>query len=220
MKLTIDIPTSLDDITLEQYVRYNKILEINKDDAQSQDFINFKMLEIFCNVSYADAIKFKYKDIKEITATISNILVQEPPLVRGFKIKNKNFGFVTNLDELSFDEYSTLDTYITDWNTIHIAMAVLYRPVIAGTTDGYYLVEEYKQKKYWLDIMQMPLSAVVSSTLFFYRLGNELSQVILNSLESKEMRLSLQQELSLVESGVGITQFTNLLSQTLQELKK
>jgi hypothetical protein len=68
--------------------------------------------------------------------------------------------------------------------------------------------------------MQMPLSAVVSSTLFFYRLGNELSQAILNSLESKEMRLSLQQELSLVESGVGITQFTNLLNQTLQELKK
>jgi hypothetical protein len=68
--------------------------------------------------------------------------------------------------------------------------------------------------------MQMPLSAVVSSTLFFYHLGNELSQVILNSLESKEMKLTLQQELSLVESGVGITHFTNLLRATLQELKK
>ncbi len=220
MKLTIDIPTTLDDITLEQYVRYNKILETNKDDANSQDFINFKMLEIFCNVSYADAIKFKYKDIKEITANISNLLIQEPALVKGFKIRGKQYGFVPNLDELSFDEYSTLDTYITDWNTMHLAMAVLYRPVIAGNTDGYYQVEEYKQKKYWLDIMQMPLSAVVSSTLFFYHLGNELSQVILNSLESKEMKLTLQQELSLVESGVGITQFTNLLKETLQVLKK
>ena len=220
MKLTIDIPSSLDDITLEQYVRYNKILDINKEDANSEDFIKFKMLEIFCNISYADAIKIKYKDIKEITANISNLLVQEPALVKGFKINNKQFGFVTNLDELSFDEYSTLDSFINDWNTMHIAMSVLYRPVIAGNTDGYYLVEEYQQKKYWKDIMQMPLSAVVSSTLFFYHLGNELSQVILNSLDSKEMKLTLQQELNLVTSGVGITQFTNLLKQTLRELKK
>ena len=94
MKLTIDIPSSLDDITLEQYVRYNKILDINKEDANSEDFIKFKMLEIFCNISYADAIKIKYKDIKEITTNISNLLVQEPPLVKGFKINNKQFGFV------------------------------------------------------------------------------------------------------------------------------
>ena len=43
MKVKIKIPSSLNDITLQQYKRYMKIQEKVKDDR----FLNAKMIEIF-----------------------------------------------------------------------------------------------------------------------------------------------------------------------------
>ena len=39
------------------------------------------------------------------------------------------FGFVPKLDELSFGEFIDLDKYLQDWDSMHKAMAVLFRPV-------------------------------------------------------------------------------------------
>ena len=47
MKINIEIPTSLKDITLRQYKKYLKLQDTVKDPR----FLNAKMIEIFCNVS-------------------------------------------------------------------------------------------------------------------------------------------------------------------------
>jgi hypothetical protein len=44
MKLQITIPTSLKEITLEQYQRFVSIAQNNKDG----EFLQQKMIEIFC----------------------------------------------------------------------------------------------------------------------------------------------------------------------------
>ena len=47
MEVEINIPQSLDDITLKQYKEYEKIIESNKGDKNSERFIYLKMIEIF-----------------------------------------------------------------------------------------------------------------------------------------------------------------------------
>ena len=63
----------------------------------------------------------------------------------------------------------------------------------------------------------MPMDAVISSMLFFYRLGIDLSRVMMNYLEQEEVTNSRLQD-SLRQSGVGINQFTHSLKEILQEL--
>ena len=63
MKLQITIPTSLEEITLE---KYQKFLSIAKDNPES-DFLQHKMVEIFCGIDLKNAAKISYKDVNEIT---------------------------------------------------------------------------------------------------------------------------------------------------------
>ncbi len=46
MKVDIEIPESLNEITLDQYQRYLKIQDNNDDDK----FLAVKMIEIFCGI--------------------------------------------------------------------------------------------------------------------------------------------------------------------------
>lgn len=219
MKVSINIPNTLSEITLEQYQKYVKIVEQNKDIENAETFLELKMIEIFCFIPYQEAIKIKYKDIKYIVNHISTLLNQKPDLVKGFELAGKKFGFVTNLDELTFDEYTTIDTHISDIQNIHIAMGVLYRPIINGDYKTKYILEDYEIKKYWEVMKYMPLDAVFSSLVFFYRLGKELSKATLKYLTTEEAITNFQQELNLVKNGVGITQFTDLLQEILQDLE-
>jgi hypothetical protein len=50
------------------------------------------------------------------------------------------YGFIPNLDDMSFGEYVDLDTYLGDWQNIHRAMAVLYRPIREKRGERYNIV--------------------------------------------------------------------------------
>ena len=47
MRIEIDVPSNLSEITLSQYKRYLKLVEDNKDGDLVSQFISLKMLEIF-----------------------------------------------------------------------------------------------------------------------------------------------------------------------------
>ena len=90
---------------------------------------------------------------------------QKPPLVREFTMKGKEYGFIPKLEDMSFGEYVDLDTYVGDFENIHRAMAVLYRPITQKYNDKY-LIEEYEGDDN--EIMKdMPMDAVLSSIIFF-----------------------------------------------------
>ncbi len=218
MRVSINIPDSLAEITLEQYIQFNKIVETNKDDPNAERFLQLKMLEIFCGLPYADAIKYKYTDVVDITNHLSNLLSQKPELVRTFKMGGKQFAFVPKIDDLNFDEYTTIDTNIGDLNTMHIAMSVLYRPIKVGNLKTGYELEEYEIKKYWDAMKQMPLDAMLSAVVFFYELANELMKVTRSYLEEMLTDQNFRQEVSLVENGIGILHSLESLMGTLQNM--
>ena len=212
MKANINVPTELNEITLKQYQEFLKV----QDKSQDNHFIQTKMIEIFCRVKPQDALNIKLSDADRIAKIISDIFEQKPNLQKSFWLNNVEYGFVPDLDEITLGEYIDLDTYMGNWDQIEIAMNVLYRPIKQKLGDKY-LIENYDPDKKDR-LVNMPMDAVFGSILFFYRLGIELSQTMMNYLENKEEK-QLLDVLDLQKSGDGIRAFTDSLEEILQDLK-
>jgi hypothetical protein len=216
MELKVIVPNELNEITLAQYKKYLDLVEANKEDQNADTFISMKMLEIFCGVPYEQTKGLRFKDVANIVGILSDMLNSNPELVKTFKIGDTEFGFIPDLEDMSFGEYVDLDTTIGDWSKMHLAMAVLYRPVVQKH-GKLYRIAEYEPEKYEEAMKHTPMDAVISSLVFFYNLGIELSKAMMNYLEGKEKE-ALVQSLPLAESGVGISQFMDSLEETLQGL--
>jgi hypothetical protein len=216
MKLEISIPTSLKEITLEQYQRFTRIAKDNPEG----EFLQHKMIEIFCGVSLKEISLMKLKDISAITTKLGEMFTGSYALIQTFKHKGLEFGFIPNLDEISLGEYTDLETYISDWDNMHKAMAVLYRPVI-NKLNKKYLIEEYKGSAAYSDVMlDMPLDVALGSMVFFYNLGNALLNSTLNYLETDKQLMDLIDKQTLEKSGDGIVLTMALVKETLEDLMK
>ena len=215
MKLQITIPTSLEEITLEQY---QKFLSIAKDNPDGE-FLQHKMVEIFCGIDLKNAAKISFKDVNEITNNLSNLFNQKYDLKRTFKLGDTEFGFITNLDEITLGEYTDLDKYISDWDKMHNAMAVLYRPITKKLKDKYQ-IEEYNGSYTYCDAMKfMPLDVALGAVVFFYTLGNELLKSTIHYLENNQEFQSIVNNHNLEVNGVGIHHSMLLLKEMLEDLK-
>jgi len=212
MKVNINVPDSQSEIRLEQYQRFVKLY----DGEVTEDFLALKMLEIFCGVKLSDAYQIRYKDVDGIVQILSDILNDKPQLRKTFIMDGVEYGFIPNLDDMSFGEYVDLDTYISDWQNIHKAMAVLYRPIREKHGERYNIVPyEVIDAE---SMRKMPLDAVIGSVLFFYRLGIDLSRAMMNYLDEQQ-ETRLVQYLSSDKNGDGINHYTHLLKGILQDLK-
>jgi len=213
MKLEINVPTSLSEITLGQYQKYLKIAENNQDG----NFLDAKMIEIFCGVPLSESYKIKMSSVRAVIDILNELISTTPNHVERFKMNGTEYGFVPDLDELTLGEYVDLDNNISNWDNMHIAMNVLYRPIKHSQGRRYNIVEysvdnENKMK-------DMPLDAAIGSIFFFYNLGIELSRhTILYSNNQQEMK-DIHHQLTSQESGVGINQFMDSLTEILQDLK-
>jgi hypothetical protein len=215
MKLQITIPTSLEEITLEQY---QKFLSIAKDNPDGE-FLQHKMVEIFCGIDLKNAAKISYKDVNEITNNLSNLFNQKYELKRTFKLGDTEFGFITNLDEITLGEYTDLDKYISDWDMMHNAMAVLYRPITKKLKDKYQ-IEEYNGSYTYCDAMKYaPVDVVLGAVVFFYNLGNELLKSTIHYLENNKEFQNIVNNHNLEVNGIGIAHSMLLLKEMLEDLK-
>lgn len=216
MKIELTIPTTLNDIKLAQY---QKFLSIAKDNEESE-FLQQKMVQLFCGIDLKDVAQIRYKDVAEITANINNLFTKENVFIQRFKMGGVEFGFIPNLDEMSTGEYMDLDTYITDWDTMHNAMAVLYRP-ITNKLGNKYQIEEYKGSVTYADVMRhAPLDVVLGAMVFFYTLGNDLLKSTINYLEGNQELQNILTKHNLENAGDGIQVSMLLLKETLEDLMK
>ena len=199
MELEINVPTKMQDITLEQY---QKFLKECTDESLSEEKIAIKMLEIFCGLPINNTLKLRMSDVFKVCEQINTALNEKPPLISRWKFDKLEFGFIPQLDDMTFGEYVDVDTYIVDWENMHKAMAVLYRPVLQNF-KGSYEIEEYKGDTYWDLMKQMPLNLVMGGMLFFWNLERDLVKVMRSSLNKKE-NLTSQEKLTSMLNTVGI----------------
>ena len=213
MKIEINVPTSLNEITLGQYQKYLKIAENNPDG----NFLDAKMIEIFCGIPLSDSYKIKMSSVRAIVDILVDLLQSKPDHVERFKIGETEFGFIPDLDDMSLGEYIDLDNNASQWENMHVAMNVLYRPIKTSKL-GKYNIEDYNVKNPEA-MKDMPLGAAIGSLFFFYNLGIELANhTILYSNNQAEMGI-YQDQLTSIENGDGINQFMDSLTEILQNLK-
>jgi len=212
MKVDLIVPNSLKEITLKQYQKFIKIQKENDDPY----FLQCKMIEIFCNLDSNAVRNIKLSDADKIVNVLNLMFEEKPKLINTFKLGKIEYGFIPKLEDISLGEYVDLDTYMGDWDNMHIAMNVLYRPITEKIKDKY-LIEDYNtESKDKLD--EIPLDVVLGSVFFFYNLGMELSTVMLNYLEEEEMNNLMQQQ-TFQKNGVGIKVSLDSLKEILQDLK-
>jgi hypothetical protein len=220
MKTEIVIPTSLSEIPLKSYQEFMKVVEKSND----EEFIGQKTIEIFCGLKMKDVVKVKWSDVKSLTLHLNEIFKAKPKFQATFKIDNTEFGFIPNLEDMTFGEYIDLESNISSVETFHKAMAVMYRPITKKVKDRYEIFE-YTGTDEFSDVMKYaPLNVVLGATLFFSTLGSDLVQHTLTSLEKEIQKnpkiMTLAKERNLINDGDGTIQSMRFLRETLQSLMK
>jgi len=209
MNVNLRIPTSLNEITLGQYQEYAKLVNLTTTDIQT------KMIEIFCNVPSIVVRNMKATDIVEICDIINSMFDTKHQLIHSFKLNGVEYGFIPNLEDMSFGEYVDLDTFIGDNDNLHRAVNVLYRPIELKRGNRY-TIQEYNPDNNHI-AKDFPLDAVLGAVVFFYNLGKELSTVMLNSLDKKNEQI-LAEYLTSLPNGGGTTRSMDYLTEILQNL--
>jgi hypothetical protein len=213
MKLVI--PSSLNDITLIQYQEYNQEIESRKKLPDAEEYLKIKKIEIFCKLSREQIMNMEYDSVENISDILDNILEKQPERVERFEANGIQFGWMPDLDKMTYAELLDLNGNISDWSAMHIAMGVLYRP-IKNESNGLYNIEKYEGDKYHQYIRKMPLSAVIGAMVFFWNLGLDCVKFILNS---SEMEKVFQSHPNLNLTGIGTVQLTNWLEETLPNMR-
>ena len=100
-------------------------------------------------------------------------------------------------------------------------MSVLYRPVTKKHKDKYQIEEYSGSQEYSEELKYMPLNAALGAMVFFYRLGKDLSNHILKSLDKVDKsKLTTHQQQTLEANGDGINQFIDLQEEKFSILTK
>ncbi len=219
MKVDLILPTSLSEIPLSRYQEFIEMKESSNDD----EFIANKMIQIFCGIKLKQVATIPMKDVNQLITHFTKVFSEKPRLIRQFKIKDIEFGFIPKLDHITFGEYVDLENHLQNWKTYHKAMAVMYRPIKEKYKNTYSIVD-YEPNEDMQDLMKFaPLDVAISSSVFFWNLGNELLNLTISCLQ-KELKTMISSNIAkdsnLVSNGGGIIQSMHSLREMLPSLTK
>jgi hypothetical protein len=213
---SLKVPENTNEICLEQYQRFLKI----HDKVGDCEFLKQKAVEIFCNIKLQHVLLIKQYSVEAIYTSLTNLFQEQQPLTRTFKIGKQEFGFIPDIEEMSYGEFVDLDTNISDWENMHKAMAVLFRPIEKSKDDKYRIIP-YHGTHEFSDLMKfMPLDIALGAIFFFVLLGNELLKAMPHFLEGELMKMNSAKKGNSKEVGDGITRSIHSLRETLEDLMK
>jgi hypothetical protein len=172
MKLRINIPESLDDVTLGTFIKY-QTARTDMDRICAYTGVKKDIVE---NWTYG-AVN---KALELIGQSVNNCT---PIHLAKFRIEGKLYGFVPDMDLLTMREHVDAEAWATEiwkpegmnWTRMPELMAVLFRPITAQLGD-YYDIEKYSMEsaKQYVDKMkQMRMSQVQGALVFFSTTARE-----------------------------------------------
>jgi hypothetical protein len=216
MKLELIIPTSLNEIPLKSYQKFQAIAKGSNDD----EFIARKMIECFCGIELKEIVKMKYSDVVDLVEHFDSLFSAKPIFENKFKLNGVEFGFIPDLENISLGEFVDLESNLTEIDTLNKAMAVMFRPIKTTYKDKC-TIEKYETTAKYDEVMQYaPLNVTLGARLFFWTLRNDLIKAIPSYLEKVTKQMSLQQKDNSIQNGDGIHQYMHSLKEILESLMK
>ena len=199
---TLKVPNKLNELTLGQYQKFNKVISGEPDN----DFLQRKTIEIFCNVDITEVGNYKYSSIAQVVSIINKMFKEKPRLIDRFNYNGKQFGFIPKLDDITFGEFVDLDLLMGDWETMDKAMAILFREV-TDSKGSKYIIEPYNSERE-NNFKNMPLDVALGALFFLESLNTELTRHIKIYLQKETKRLTPRQRKALMKVMDGTQLFT------------
>ena len=196
--MEINIPTSLQDITMEQFIAFEKSGKTDDD-----------YIKCLCDLQNPKLLPTK--EYNEIVNILKEVLNSDVQFTKTFKYDGIEFGFIPNLDVISANEFMHIDEFIKKPDTWNKALAVLYRPVTKRKRNWFkknahdlYDILPYKEQNPFEE-MFFNVSCVyyLGAMVFFYNLGNDLLKSMQDYSTKLEEKVA-QKKNSLTKSGDGM----------------
>lgn len=182
--MEINIPTSLKDITMRQFIAFEK------SDKTDDDYIIH-----LC--SFKNPKFIPKKEHSEIVSILKELMQGDVVFEKTFKHEGISFGFIPNLDKITSNEFIHIEEYIKKQDTWNKALAVLYRPLTKRKTNWFkrnahdlYDILPYQEENAFEELM-LDVSCVyyLGAMVFFYNLGTDLLRYMQDYSQQLESRI-------------------------------
>jgi len=226
MELDIRIPENWQDVSLQQYLKFYKAI---KPYEGSEDY-SAKIVEIaayyLCNIDAQTLNRLPLDAFNEIATSIMELILsgKKQELVKSFILGDTKYGFVTNLDQMTYGEYVDLVTYSKDvYENAALMCSILYRPILEEHKDTY-KIQQYKgteENQIQLFYQKLTMDIVFGALSFFLHLQTDLLNSTLTYTTEKIQMIMKGTETStaaqiLAENGVYMEQLL-LLQEMIQQ---
>jgi hypothetical protein len=194
--MEINIPTSLKDITMRQFIAFE-----NSDKTYDDYIIHL------CN--FANPKLLPSKEYNQIINILKELMQGDVSFEKIFKHDGISFGFIPNLDVITSNEFMHLEEYLKKPDTWNKALAVLYRPLTKRKRNWFkrnahdlYDVLPYQEQNAFEEMMlDVSCNYYLGAMVFFYNLGNDL--LIYMQDYSKQLVSKTKKKTTSTTSGVG-----------------
>lgn len=221
MQITIRYPEDWSKISYKSFMQYHNAVKPYEGTEKE----NSKILEsgalYFCNVPAEYLYKLPAEKLNKIEDCLFNLLstAKKLPLVNQFEIYGVKYGFVPNLDDISYGEYLDLVNYTSKdlYENIPITLSILYRPIKYELGKSYTIAPYSGTNNESIEMLRetLTMDVVFGSIAFFLTLYQDLLTGILRYskqiLKEKGETEILAQVEDLERSGIDITQLPSLL---------
>jgi len=215
--MKIQVPTHINDITLEQYQRFALI----NTEEQDKEFFMFKTIEIFCGVDIALVSKMRLSDAESISNEVLEVLQQNVPFTNKFELDGVKYGFIPDLQAISLGEFIDLEEGLSKDKDFHKAASVMFRPIVKEFGE-LYTIDGYEASTEMHHIMkQAPVGVISAAIVFFYNIANELLKASQDfSSQEKAEAMTILEKLNSQRNTGGLTLSTLYAEAMLQSINK
>lgn len=187
--IKIQIPESIEDITLSQYIEVQKLMDRGLDETSFME----RIVILFSGISKRDVKKIDIKDYSMIGESLVEALNTKSEFKNRFTLNGVEYGFIPNFDKMSQGEYIDLTSNNLDGDSLPTIMSVLFRPIIKSDSFGNYKIAPYDADTERIEIMKgAPMNIVNGAMVFFWSLAKELKSYTLKYMEAQEVERSQQ----------------------------
>jgi len=191
------IPVKWDEVSIKQY---QELMVVAENEDLSDIEIMVRSVAALTGAEVEHLTKAPIKHLRDVYSTLS-ILTSEMPnneLRRVIEIEGIEYGFIPDMNDLTFGEFVDLDTWLQDgYKNLVDILVVLYRPVVKRKGERY-IIEEYDTSttidRASIFSKSMSIDSVYGAIVFFCDTGSKLIETTQCYLEMQRKKTNYMEQ--------------------------